>query len=62
MGVGFVIRLSDGCFYVLFDGMIWFMFLIKYMLGIVLVDGFEIIIYVGIGMVNFCGVGFMIYY
>lgn len=58
MGDGFVIILKIGIVVVLVDGKIVNLFLMKYVLGIELMIGCEILIYVGIDIVNLKGEGF----
>lgn len=51
LGNGVVIELMEGKVVVFFDGMIVILFLIKYVLGLILDNGIELLIYIGIDIV-----------
>lgn len=60
MGKGIVIDLEVGEFVVLVDGEIMIIFLIGYVVGIIMIDGVEILIYIGMDMVELNGNGYEI--
>lgn len=58
MGKGVVIELIDGVLYVLVDGEVVFVFLIGYVVGLNIIDGVEILMYIGMDIVELEGKGF----
>lgn len=61
LGDGIVVKFSDGKVYVLVIGIVWVVYLIGYVVGLVSDDGEEVLIYIGIDMVNFEGKYFKMY-
>lgn len=61
MGKSIVIKLNEGKFYVLVNGIIILFFKIKYVIVMQLDNGVEILLYVGIDIVKFDGNYFMVY-
>lgn len=61
MGDGFVIELIEGMFVLLINGEVMIVFLIKYVIGLKIVEGIEIFIYVGLDIVNLKGEGFEVF-
>lgn len=55
MGDGVVIVLSDGMIVVLVDGEIMVVYVMKYVYGLISMDGVEILIYIGLDIVNLKG-------
>lgn len=60
MGRGIVVKLDDGVVYVLVDGILIVVYEFKYVYGLKIEKGVEVLIYIGIDIVNLKGVGFMI--
>lgn len=58
MGEGYFVELENGYIYFLVIGVISFVFLIKYVIGIMILNGLEILFYMGINIVDLGGMLF----
>lgn len=61
MGKGVVIDLSDGELVLLVDVIVLVFFFMKYVIGLLILEGVEFFIYIGMDIVNLEGKGFIFY-